>query len=455
MKAVSAIVLLMFLASAGGWAAEPPSPDLAAKVDAYVQPFVESNNFSGVILIAQGNKVLVRKAYGLANYELGVANTPDTKFQIASVSKSFTALAILLLEERGKLSVSDPLSRYIPDYPNGEKITLHHLLTHTSGIPNINAMPEYTQKSRFPATTAQLVEIFKNKPADFAPGARYSYSNSNYNLLAFILEKVSGESYGDFLRANILEPLGMNNTAHPRAGEILTLRASGYQPLRMKEVENAPYLDWSSKTGNGSLYSTVDDLYRFDRALYGDRLLKPATRARMFSEQAAGVGYGWFVRKNLNRRVTAITGRSPGFTSSLERFVDDDLCVIVLANLYTSITQSMASDLAAIALGEKYTPALVSGAIPPGAQQAASYTGKYQLGPDFQFNPNLQVSVEREGENLVMRMAAGDSYLIPQSENAFVDRVYGGRVTFAAGADGKITHFTWNFGRDYVAQRVP
>jgi len=443
MRAIRVAVFVSVFGVAGLWAAEPPAAEIAAKVDAYVQPFVASNNFSGVILIAHGGKVLVRKAYGLANYELGVANTPDTKFQIASVSKPFTAIAILLLEERGKLSMSDPLSRYIPDYPNADK------------IPNINAMPEYEQKSRFPATTAQLVEIFKNKPPDFAPGARYSYSNSNYNLLAFIIEKVSGQSYGEFLRSNILDPLGMKSTGHGRADDLLPQRASGYQPLRMKEVANAPYLDWSSKAGNGSLYSTVDDLYRFDRALYGDRFLMPATRAKMLTEQVAGVGYGWFVRKNLNRRVTAITGRSPGFTSSLERFVDDDLCVIVLANLYTSITQSMAGDLAAIALDEKYTPTLVAGATRPGSEQAASYTGKYQLGPDFQFNPNLQVSVEREGADLVLRMGGGDSYLIPQSANTFVDRVYGGRVTFTAGAGGKITHFTWNFGRDYVAQRLP
>ncbi len=237
-----AIALLLFFPVVV-LAAEPSAADIAAKVDAYVQPFVESNNFSGVILIAQGGKVQVRKAYGLANYELGVPNTPETKFQIASVSKPFTAIAVLLLEERGKLSAQDPVSRYVPDYPNGDKITIHHLLTHTSGIPNVNSMPEYDQRSRFPATPAQLVEIFKNKPADFAPGARYSYSNSNYNLLALILEKVSGQSYGEFVRASILQPLGMKDTGHPRAGELLAQRASGYQPAGMKGVESAPYLD--------------------------------------------------------------------------------------------------------------------------------------------------------------------------------------------------------------------
>ncbi len=199
----------------------------------------------------------------------------------------------------------------------------------------------------------------------------------------------------------------------------------------------------------------MDDIYRFDRALYTDQVLKPATQQKMFSEQVQGVGYGWFVRSNLNRRTTAITGRSPGFSSSLEHFVDDNLCVIVLSNLYSSISQSMAGDIAAIALGEKYTPVLVPNARKPRPEQLASYAGKYQLGPDFQFNPNLVVSVERDGENLVMRMRNVDSYLIPQSESSFVDRVYGGRVTFTTSPGGTATQFTWNFSRDYVAQRLP
>src|SRR5262245_33380142 len=170
------------------------STDLEAKVDAYVRPFLEIKGFSGAILIARKGQVLLRKGYGMANYELDAPNTPQTKFHLASISKSFTAAAILILEERGLLNVSDPIGKYIPDYPEGDKITIHHLLIHTSGIPNVNNFLDYNAKSKFPQTLANIIEMFKNKPLTNKPGERYSYSNSNYNVLAFIIEKVSGKS---------------------------------------------------------------------------------------------------------------------------------------------------------------------------------------------------------------------------------------------------------------------
>ena len=182
---------------------------LEAEIDAYIEPFVKAAGFSGTLLIAKGGEVLVNKGYGMANYEWDVPNTPKTIFQIASVSKSFTAAAIMILEERGLLSIDDPLAKFIPDYPSGDRITVHHLLTHTSGIPNVNEFPDYDRKSRFPITLEQIIAMFKNKALEQEPGGGYRYSNSNYNLLAYIIEMVSGESYSDFLRTSIFEPLGM------------------------------------------------------------------------------------------------------------------------------------------------------------------------------------------------------------------------------------------------------
>ena len=320
----------------------------------------------------------------------------------------------------------------------------------------MNNFPEYDEKSRSPQTLEQVIALFKQKPLRFAPGEKYEYSNSNYNLLAFVIEKASGESFGEFLRKNIFAPLGMNHTGHPRAGQLLQDRASGYVPAGLRDVENAPYLDWSIKTGNGSLYATVDDLYRWDRALYGDQLLNRTSRDKMFAAHTEGVGYGWFLRKRFNRRTTGFGGRSPGFTSALERYVDDDVCIVLTSNVYSSLTQNMAQDLAAIVFGESYqVPKLdTSSSLAPALLER--YAGHYRFGQDFVFNPGLAVSVERSSDNLVMRMAdGGESFLLPQSENAFLDRAYGGRVTFVRGADGAVTHFTWNFGRDYVAQRVP
>ncbi len=429
-------------------------PNLEAQVDAYVKPYVETGNFSGAILIARQGKVLFSKGYGMANREWAIPNTPETRFQIASVSKPFTAAAIFMLQQQGKLSIQDPLSKFVPDYPQGDLITLDHLLSHTSGVPNVNQFPEYDEKARSPLTLTQVVALFKDKPLDFQPGEKYSYSNSNYNLLAFVIEKVSGMEYGEFLRRNIFTPLGMNDTGQPLAGQILLRRASGYVPVGMTDVEASPYLDWSIKTGNGSLYSTVEDLYKFDRALYGDGILGAASRGKSFSEHA-GVGYGWSLRKNrLGRTSVGITGRSPGFSSSLERFLADDVCIVMLSNLYSSLTANLAEDLAAFAFGEKPpAPALLAPAsVSP--QVVDALVGQYQLGEDFSFQPNLKVVITRKGEFLLMEMGQVQSYLIPQSDTVFVDRVYGGKVTFVRDEAGTVTHLLWNFGRDYQASRI-
>ena len=445
-----AAILLMMLATAHP--SEIADKTLAAQVDAYIQPYVEGRNFSGALLIARGGLVLFTNGYGMANYELGVPNRPDTRFHIASISKSFTAAAILMLEERDQLHVQDPLAKYIPDYPQGDKITLDHLLTHTSGIPNVNNLPTYAEKSRSKLALVEIIPLFKEKPLEFQPGARFRYSNSNYNLLAFIIEKASGKQYGEFLEENIFRPLGMNATGNDDGSDtLIPNRASGYVPAGMQDVENAPLLNWSVKTGNGSLYSTVEDLYKWDRALYSDTILKKATRDRMFTDYG-GFGYGWFVRKKFDRRVVAINGRSPGFTSSLDRFIDDDVAIILAANTYSGMTQSMADDLAAIVFGQKYAspqkPANVS------AASLENYSGRYQFDQDFTFNPGATVTVERIDNTLRMVTGGSTSYLIPQSETTFVDRLFGGVVSFAKGANGKVTSLTWNFGSDFKASKI-
>src|SRR5213078_3147724 len=271
---------------APGQVSANPDRQLEAQVDAYLRPYLDLGGFNGSVLIAKGGRVLLSKGYGMANYELNVINTPQTKFHLGSVSKTFTAAAIMLLLEQGKLSVRDPLTRYIPDYPNGEKITIHHLLTNTSGIPNVNNFPEYATQSKFPHTPADLIAMFKQKPLDFEPGTRgYIESNSNYNLLAYIIEKISGQSYGDFLRQQIFDPLGLRDTNHDGDASVLIAnKASGYVPVGAMSVENAPYLDWSIKTGNGSIYSTVEDLLSWDRALYAEKILKKGWLQRMVTE---------------------------------------------------------------------------------------------------------------------------------------------------------------------------
>jgi len=448
-------LLLSLVTPAGAIADEPIALDgsLAAKVDAYVKPYVESNNFSGSLLIAKAGKIVLSRGYGMANYELSVPNSSRTRFHLASLSKTFTAAAILILQERGQLRVEDPLTKFVPDYPNGDQITVHHLLTHTSGIPNVNNLPGYDEKSKSQVSLSEIIGMFKEKPLEFIPGARYRYSNSNYNLLAFIIEKVSGKSYGKFLEENIFRPLDMSDTGNDAgAGDLIPNRASGYVPVGMRDVENAPYLNWSIKTGNGSLYSTVEDLYKWDRALYTEKLLKKKTSDKMFTDYG-GFGYGWSVRKHFDRRMTGMTGRSPGFTSSLERFIDDDVCIVVAANTYSGITQSMADDLAAIVFEQKYEALHPPIKIDPSTLER--YIGRYQFSPDFTYNPGATVTVQKNGDQLLMQIAGGGTtYLIPQSETRFVDRLFGGVVSFQNDRSLAVTHLTWKFDKDFAAQKI-
>ena len=449
---VCAHALITLITAASAYATEIPDKTLAARINTHIQPYVDGRNFSGAILIARGGRVLFSKGYGMANYELAVPNRPDTRFHIASISKSFTAAAILMLEEHGQLQVKDTLAKFIPDYPQGDKITLHHLLTHTSGIPNVNNFSNYAEKSRSRVALSEIIPLFKDKPLEFEPGARFRYSNSNYNLLAFIIEKISGKKYGEFLQQNILRPLQMDSTANDDGSDVLIPnRASGYVPAGLQDVENAPFLNWSIKIGNGSLYSTVEDLYKWDRALYSDVILKKSTRDRMFTDYG-GFGYGWFVRKKIDHRVIAINGRSPGFTSSLERFIDDDVTVILAANTYSGMTQSMADDLSAIVFEQKYSNPLRP--VNLTTDVLGNYAGRYQFGQDFTFNPGATVTAETFDNTLRMVTGGSTTYLIPQSETKFVDRLFGGVVTFTKGADGKVTGLMWNFGSDFKASRI-
>src|SRR5919108_5374214 len=424
--------------------------DLQSKVDAYVRPLVESRNFSGCILLARNGVAALNRCYGMANYELEKPNTASTRFHIASVSKSLTAAAILLLEQQGKLKVEDKLAKFIPDYPRSEEITLHHLLTHTSGIPNVNNFPDYNQKSREHLNLEQVIALFKQKPLKFAPGSKYEYSNSNYNLLAYVIEKISGQSYGEFLRQNFFARLGMSESGNDDDPErLLPERASGYAPVGYDGLGNAAWLDWSIKTGNGSLYSTASDLLKWDQALNGEKVLKSETVGKMFRTYSTPFSYGWFVRERFGHRVQAINGRSPGFTASLERYPDDRATVILTANTYSALTQTMAEGLAAILLGQPYKPILPAKPVSVSPGELRAVAGNYKFGDDF-FNPGLAVTLREVNGKLAMQSQDSENFLIPISADTFVDRLYGGTVSFVHDPSGKISAMKWNFGQDYV-----
>lgn len=427
----------------------------AARIRAYLSPFVSTGNLTGAVLVARKGEILFDQAFGMANYEWQVPNSLKTRFHIASISKVFTAAAILQLQEQGRLQVSDSIARYLPDFPQGDRIIIDNLLTHTSGIPDINGLADYDTFVRSPHTLEQIAAKFAGLPLEFQPGSGARYSNSNYNLLAMIIEKVSGESYGDYLAAHIFAPCGLRDTGHDgSSARIIPSAASGYEPFEVAAYEKAPYIDWSNKTGNGSLYSTVGDLFRFDRALHSGKVLKASTREQYY---VAGEEnrYGWYFRNRAGHRVMSAKGRSPGFTAELDDFPDDDVTIVVLSNSYSSVIQDpIAAGIAAIVFGSEppKPPTMSSAAMPQSA--LASYAGEYQYGPDY-FAPNAKFSLRPRSGFLVMQLGENQTALLSLGHDEFIERMYFGSIQIARDAQGKVEGLVTRYGdRKFVARRL-
>ena len=450
------LITLAFISTA--WTQSAPRPaarllprDLAARIDAYIRPFNIGNNFPGAILVAHRDTTLFNKAYGMANYELAVANTTRSRFHIASLTKMFTAAAVLLLEEQQKLNTSDPVSKFLPDYPNGDKILLEQLLKHTAGIPNVE-FSEGERRTHY--TTEQLVARFKDKPFDFAPGTRTRYSNSNYNLLALIIEKVSGRGYGDFLKANIFERFDLHNTLHDADASVLIPdRASGTVPDGFRDAKNAPWVEWSSGTGSGSLVTTTQDMARFIRAEFAGELLKPESLAKVM-QKGSGFPYGWSQGVAFGRQQFAVGGRSPGFVSAVQYYPQEQITIVVLTNTYSSVAQDpIVNDIARIVFGEPPTSGRVA-PIKPAPRQFDGVAGKYQMPANY-YAPNTVLTIVDRGEYLEAHWEDGEVNVIyPVSTTECLDRSFWARVRFERDTTGRVVGFTYHLIQDFVARRL-
>lgn len=307
------------------------SNKLIKEIDSYIATQDEYVKFNGSILIAKGEEILVNKGYGMANYEHNIYNDTDTKFRIGSLTKQFTAMAILILQEQGLLNVSDYINLYIPNCPDSWKeITIHQLLTHSSGIPNLTSFPEYSEIMIKKHTPLQTISLFINKPLKFKPGERFSYSNSGYIVLGFIIETISNIKYEDFLYENIFKKIGMENTGYDHNEQVLKNRANGY--INSGTI-NAQYIDMSVPHAAGALFSTVEDLYLWDRALYTEEIVKTESLKSMFTKHIGNSGYGWGIDTTYaNSKRVQHSGGINGFSSYIRRYVDDDLVLIILSN---------------------------------------------------------------------------------------------------------------------------
>jgi CubicO group peptidase (beta-lactamase class C family) len=353
MKRSAIIFKLSLIALIAALTASAQDREIVRKADEYLGAQVKLGRFSGSVLVARKGEVLYKKSFGMANIELNAPNTPQTKFRIGSITEQFTAMAVLILEEQKKLNTSDSAGKYLPGYPNGDKITIHHLLTHTSGIPSFTEFPEYAKAKFLPSPVAKTIELFKAEPLEFQPGERFKYSNSGYVLLTAIIEKASGMTYEQFIQERIFGPLGMQDSGYDHNSTVLKNRALGYSQSDGRLV-NAPYIDMSVPSGAGALYSTVEDLYLWDRALYTEKLVGKSSLEKIFSPFKEDYGYGWVIKPVEGRKRIWHNGGIEGFLAEISRFPDSEVCIIILSNFDFAPTGRIRNDLAAIVFGDAY-----------------------------------------------------------------------------------------------------
>src|SRR4051812_25119558 len=397
----------------------------AARMDEIVQTYVANRQFMGSALVARGAQVLYSKGFGSANLEWDIPNAPNTKFRLGSITKQFTAASILLLEERGKLNTADLVKKHLPDAPAAwDKVTLFHVLTHTSGIPSFTGFPDSPKLEPFPATPLELLARFRDKPLEFEPGEKWNYSNSGYVLLGYLVEKISGQSYEKFVQENIFTPLGMKDSGYDSNSAILPRRAAGYVS-RDGRFEHAGFIHMSIPLGAGALYSTCEDLLKWEQGLFGGKLLQAASLEKMTTPFKNDYAFGLAVSTQNGRKVIEHGGGIEGFNTQLSYYPDDKLTVVVLANVNGNAPNEIARKLAALAQGETVKLTSERKEITLDPKILARYVGAYRL----EQAGNMLITLD--GNQLNSKLGSQQAIpIFPESEGRFFLKVVDAQLEF-------------------------
>jgi len=417
------------------------SGSTAGAMGAYLQPYVHSGNFAGDVLVERNGRIVFERSYGFADRELRIHNTPATRFHIASMSMQFTAGAVLRLVDAGSISLDEPVGNFVPGISGADRITIRDLLTERSGLPDINSFPDYDDILQHHQTPASLIAKIQGQPLLFAPGSKFLHEeHSAYNLLALIVEKKTGLSFLAAVDHLIFRPIGLAASGIDDDSRADTAQnAKGYEPFGTYAVKPAALIHWSAKTGNASAFTNARDEARWVEALFRGHVLRPSTRQAVL-DTSLTVGYGWFKGQNRRFNETAyyMNGRAPGFASFVLYLPHSQTTVVVLSNIYSSVTTTIGNDLAALSVGLSYQPFHFQHSAPSPAE-LKTCTGTFQFGPDF-YQPNAKVVLIASGQELSVRWPSGTvSWLIPSDPDRFVDRAYWEDVKIGRDASGRAT----------------
>jgi CubicO group peptidase (beta-lactamase class C family) len=369
------------------------SQDITARLDTLLQAYTAQNKFNGTALVSKGGTVLLDKGYGYRNAASRVLHDKNSVFQIGSVTKQFTTAIILRLQAEKKLSVQDPISKYFPQYPKGDSITIENLMLHTSGIYN------YTNDGMFmknevskPASKEKLMPLFQDKPLDFSPGTKWNYSNSAYLLLGYIIESVTKKHYEQVVRDYIFGPLKMTHSGFDFTHLQSKEKSTGYFGLNEKDTITAPIVDSSVSFAAGAIYSTTDDLLRWHRGLKKNVVLTSAQQEKAYTPVKNKYGYGWFIDSIYGKRVLTHGGGIHGFTSNFSRLPADDICIVLLSNTSSSALNSITKDIYAILYNKPYEIPQARKAVTLPEEKLKEYPGEYTI---------------KEGLNLIITLKDG------------------------------------------------
>lgn len=411
-----------------------PAQTVEQKIDELLTAYVNQNKLNGAVLVAQRGKVIYQKGFGYRNVEEKIPNDVNSIFQIGSITKQITAAVIMQLQQEAKLSVQDKLSKYFQGFTNGDKITIENLLTHTSGIYNYtndtlimksDVTRHYSQQ--------EMLTLFTKYPSDFEPGKKWSYSNSAYSILGYIIEKVEKKPYEKAVRERIFQPLGMNNSGFDFTNLSNSNKAKGYFSLNPKPVP-APIVDSTIAYSAGAIYTTIGDLYKWERAIYTNKILKPESWKTVFTPYKNKYGYGWGIDSLYGRLITAHGGGIHGFSSYIIRFPQDEVAIIVFDNSSSNALSTISKNVAAILFDQPYEIPAAKKEIQVDTAILKQYVGEYQLAPTF------IITVSLEGHQLKAQATGQPQFdLFAEKENLFFLKVVDAKVEFVKDTNGVVT----------------
>lgn len=379
-------------------AQESDTAAVKARLAEVAKSYTKDNAFMGSVLVARGDQVLLDKGYGMADVEWGIPDAPDVKFRLGSLTKQFTAVLVLLLQQDNKLRIEEPASKYLPDLPKSwVSITLAELLGHTSGIPDFTGDKDFGSWRMSPHTTTEKIAFFRDKPLDFEPGSKFQYSNSNYEVLGAVIERVSGKSYGDLLHERIFQPLEMNDSGLDTDELILPKRAEGYRPNKGAVVHvrsESMTIPWAA----GSIYSTTGDLLRWEQGLFSAKILSEDSLKLMTTPGMGGYGLGVEVSGRNGLEVVEHNGGIEGFNTYLAYVPERRIAVVVLSNVNGGVPATMGPQLVDITLGKPVVLATERKTVPISKQEVAKFEGTFEL------SPSVKITFAAEGDALTLKV---------------------------------------------------